>query len=53
MNAPKSKSYILGSFLVWGALTLVVALIVLFGALKKRPEPAAPESPIAAAVAPG
>ena len=50
MNAPKSKSYILGSFLVWGALTLVVALIVLFGALKKRPEPAAPEEEKATAV---
>ena len=50
MNAPKSKSYILGSFLVWGALTLVVALIVTFGALKKRPEPVAAEEEKAVAV---
>ena len=50
MNAPKSKSYILGSFLVWGALTLVVALIVVFGSLKKRPEPTAPEEEKATAV---
>ncbi len=50
MNAPKSKSYLLGSFLVWGALTLVVALIVVFGALKKRPEPAAAEEEKAVAV---
>ena len=50
MNAPKSKSYILGSFLVWGALTLVVALIVVFGALKKRPEPVAAEEEKAVAV---
>ena len=50
MNAPKSKSYVLGSFLVWGALTLVVALIVVFGALKKRPEPVAAEEEKAVAV---
>ena len=45
MNAPTSNpSTKKGSFLAWGALALVVALIVAFGALKKPAEPAAPEA---------
>ena len=50
MNLPQPKSAILGSFLVWGALTLVVALIVVFSSLKKPKEPAAPEEEKAVAV---
>ena len=45
MNAPTSnRSTKKGSFLAWGALALVVALIVAFGALKKPAEQAAPEA---------
>ena len=41
-----------GGLLAWGGLGVVVALIVLFGALKKPPEKTAvePEKPVAAAV---
>ena len=45
MNAPTSnRSTKKGSFLAWGALALVVALIVAFGAIKKPAEQAAPEA---------
>ena len=45
MNAPTSnRSTKKGSFLAWGALALVVALIVAFAALKKPAEPAQPEA---------
>ena len=45
MNSPTSdRSFKRGSFLAWGALALVVALIVAFAALKKPAEPAQPEA---------
>ena len=53
MNAPTSNhSTQKGSFLAWGALALVVALIVVFGALKKPAEQTQPEAEKPVAVAP-